>query len=108
MFGFSRKRKHESDEAELAPTQDDCIAICKEVWRQSPPPQTNDPAALAKEIDRFAEGAFDYMYKRFPATKHARPFNLWLIVFTAISEAKTHPPLVVKAAIDLLRTKYKK
>ena len=106
MFGFFG-RKRRSEDAEVGSTQDDCIAICKEVWRQSPP-QTNDPDTLAKEIDRFAEGAFDYMYKRFPTTRHVQPFNLWLIVFTAISDAKTHPPPVVNAAIDLLRTKYKK
>ena len=46
------------------------------------------------------------MYTKFPITKHAPPSVLWMAVFTAVLESKTHPTDEVNKAVNLLRAKY--
>ena len=107
MSGILRDRERVLNDERIRRTQDECIAICRDVWRTANPPQRTDPAALAEDIDRFAVGAFRYMFTNHPSTKDAPPYHLWLIVFTSILEAKTHPTPLVNEAIELLRAKYK-
>jgi hypothetical protein len=107
MSGFTLDQEQVLNDERIRRTQDECIAICRDVWRTATLPPRSDPAALAEDIDRFAVGAFRYLHTNHPATKHAQPFDLWLIVFTSILEAKTHPTPLVNEAIELLRSKYR-
>jgi hypothetical protein len=107
MPGFTLDQEQVLNDERIRRTQDECIAICRDVWRTGNPPPRSDPAALAEDIDRFAVGAFHYLHTNHPSTKHAQPFDLWLIVFASILEAKTHPTPLVNEAIELLRSKYR-
>jgi hypothetical protein len=94
-------------DAEIKATYDLCVAAFTKTWRDLNP-TASTPEGLAAEIERFAQGAFSWMFTRFPITQHAPPFTLWLAIFTAILEANTHPKDLTNKAIDLLRDKYRK
>jgi hypothetical protein len=61
---------------------------------------------LADRIEAFAAPAFAGMLQHYPSTKSAPAGMLWMMVFTAILESKTHPVDEVNAAIAQLEAKY--
>lgn len=63
-------------------------------------------APLAERIDVFSVVAFRGMFENYPSTKSAPIGTLWMMIFTAILESKTHPAAEVNAAIAKLEAKY--
>ena len=57
-------------------------------------------------MERFSTDAFRFMFENFPLTKHAPPFSLWMIIFAAVQDAKTHPQVLLDDAIEVLRKRY--
>ncbi len=101
-----RKRQDGADiEAEGKAIFDLCVEAFKRTWIGLNP-KTETPEALAAQIEEFSQSAFRFMFTRFPITKEAPPYFLWLTVFTAVLESKTNSTDRVNKAIDLLRAKY--
>jgi hypothetical protein len=106
MFGWFRKKPTADDiAAEGKAIFDVCVKVFRKTWTDLNP-QADTPEELAAEIEKFSHTAFRLMFTKFPLTKEAPPYFLWLTVFTAVLEAKTHPAEQVNKAIDLLRAKY--
>jgi hypothetical protein len=61
---------------------------------------------LHDRIDAFAAPAIAGILQNYPSTKHAPPQMLWLMIFTAIQESRTHPMTEVNAAVAELQKKY--
>lgn len=61
---------------------------------------------LWQRIEAFAQPAIAGMMQHYPSSKHAPPGMLWMMIFTAILESKTHPADEVNAAIAQLEAKY--
>ena len=105
MGWFGKKPDAADIEAEAKAIFDLCVEAFKRTWIGLNP-KTPTAEALAAEIEEFSQTAFRFMFTRFPLTKEAPPYFLWLTVFTAVLESKTHDPDQVNKAIDLLRAKY--
>jgi hypothetical protein len=82
-------------DAQIKATQKQCIEVFKRTWRELNP-EASTPEELASEIENFSSSAFRFMFTNFPITKHAQPFPLWLLIFTAVLESHTHPTDLVK------------
>ena len=105
-MGWFRKKSSAGDiEAQCKAIFDVCVEAFRRTWTGLNP-QATTPEALAAKIEEFSQGAFQFMFTKFPLTKDAPPFFLWLTVFTAVLESKIHPADQVNKAIDLLRAKY--
>lgn len=106
MFGWFRKK---SKEPNARPQVEAATKVCVEVftrtWRDLDP-KAETPDELAYEIEKFSSDAFRFMFEKFPITKHAPPFSLWMIIFTAVQGAKTHPQTQLNEAIAMLRERY--
>jgi hypothetical protein len=105
MGWFSKKPQAPDIDAEVKAISDLCVAAFKRTWTDLNS-KADTPEALAAEIEDFSQSAFQFMFTKFPLTKQAPPYFLWLTVFTAVLESKTHPTAQVNHAIDLLRAKY--
>jgi hypothetical protein len=105
MGWFSRKPQAPDIEAEVKAISDLCVEAFKLMW-SGLNSKADTPEALAAEIEEFSQSAFWFMFTKFPLTKQAPPYFLWLTVFTAVLESKTHPTAQVNEAIELLRAKY--
>ena len=115
MFGWFREKKQPRHEengvtsdlaAQIQTTCDLCIAAFTKTWRDLDHPPASTPEQLSAEIEKFSVNAFHAMFTNFPLTKHLPPDNLWLMVFTSVLKARTHPNELVNKAIALLETKY--
>ena len=102
---FWKKRKAPTDQV-----MDDAAKIIEalkpkwEMFCQTIPFRADVP--LANRIEAFASPAMAGMMQQYPSTKSAPPSVLWLMVFTAVLESKTHPTADVNAAIAQLEMKY--
>jgi hypothetical protein len=107
---FRNRRKQDALESEIVELQKALITIFTEAWRDEcqsiGAPAGVSAKALASMMEAFSAAAFRVMFERFSITKHAPPRTLWLIVFTSVLEAKTHPTVTVDAAIEILRSRY--
>jgi len=63
-------------------------------------------APLAERIDAFSVVAFRGMFENYPSSKSAPIGALWMMIFTAILESKTHPAAEVDTAVATLEAKY--
>ncbi len=61
---------------------------------------------LWQRIELFANPALEFMFQNYPSMKHAPPKLLWMMIFTAILESKTHPTEEVNTAICQVLAKY--
>jgi hypothetical protein len=106
MFGWLRKKQPQSNvDAQIRLIQDQCVAVFTKTWRDLHS-RASTPEELASEIEKFSTSAFRFMFTNYPLTKHTPRYALWIIIFTSVFEARTHPTELVNRAIDLLRTKY--
>jgi hypothetical protein len=106
MFGFLRSKQKPELSADLVK---ETLATCTEVFKKTwlgVLHKSISGAELAAEMEYFSTSAFKFMFEKFPVTRTAPPFVLWLAVFTAVAEAKTHPTSTVNEAVELLRRKY--
>lgn len=105
-MGWFKKKKTAADiEAEVKAITGLCVEAFRRTWRDLEH-QSVTPEAVAAEIEEFSQSAFRFMFTKFPLTKEAPPYYLWLTVFTAVLESKTYPTERVNAAIELLSAKY--
>ena len=104
MFGWFKKKESDAG-GELRETMALCIEIFRRTWLDA---KHSSPTAieLASEMEVFSASAFHLMYEKFPITRQAPPMVLWLTVFTAVAEAKTHSQDLVNGAVEILRQKY--
>jgi hypothetical protein len=106
MFGWFSKKQTQADlDAEAKQIYVQCVEVFKRTWAELNP-RAATAEQLAFEIEQFSADAFRFMYTKFPLTKHAPASLLWMAVFTAVLECRTHPTDQVNNAIDLLRAKY--
>ena len=106
MFGwFKRKQRQKDSDARVKATISLCTEIFRRTWLDAVHNSTT-PLELAEEMELFSQSAFRLMYEKFPITRQAPPFLLWLTVFTAVAEASTHPQDTVNDAIEMLRQRY--
>lgn len=102
---FWKKRKTPAEQ--VKGDTDAIVASLGPKWRmfcQAVPFKPEVP--LADRIEAFAAPAIAGMLQHYPTTKSAPPGLLWMMVFTAILESKTHPAAEVNAAIAQLEAKY--
>ena len=106
MFGWFRKKSDPPDvEAQIKAVYDVCVGAFTKTWLDLNP-RTTTIEELAVEINKFGVMATQIMFTKFPIMKQAPGKVIWLIIFTAVLEAKTHPVDDVNKAIDLLRARY--
>jgi hypothetical protein len=106
MFGWFGKKSAQADiDSQAKAAYEQSVEIFKRTWAELNP-KASTPEQLAHEIELFSGNAFRFIYTKFPITKHAPPSILWMAVFTAVLESKTHPTDEVNKAINLLRAKY--
>jgi len=65
-----------------------------------------DDMPLADRIEAFSAPAMAGMFKHYPSTKVAPPGVLWMMIFTAVLESKTHVVADVNAAIAQLEARH--
>ncbi len=83
-----------------------CIEAFKRTWRDLPHNSVS-PEDLADEIEMFSVSAFRFMFEKFPLTKEAPPYFLWLTIVTAVLESGSYSTDLVNQAIELLGGKYR-
>lgn len=102
---FWKKKKTLTDQVKAH--SDAIVASLNPKWKvfcQTMPFKVEVP--LADRIEAFASPAIAGMLQHYSWTKAAPPGMLWMMVFTAILESKTHPVADVNAAIAQLEAKY--
>ena len=82
----------------------DALARKWKLYCEKLPYTADDPLAL--RINDFATVAIPAMHVHVPSTKAAPPGALWMMIFTAIQESKTHPQKELNKAIAELEAKY--
>ncbi|MBX9682152.1 MAG: hypothetical protein K2X41_00020 [Hyphomicrobium sp.] len=63
-------------------------------------------ATLAERIDSFSVVAFRGMFENYPSTKSAPIGALWMLIFNAVMQSKTHSVAELNAAVATLEAKY--
>lgn len=102
---FWKKKKSPADQVKA--DMDAIVTSLGPKWKmfcQTLPFKADVP--LADRIEMFATPAIAGMMQHYPSTKSAPPGMLWMMIFTAILESKTHPAAEVNAAIAQLEAKY--
>jgi hypothetical protein len=106
MFGWFGKKPTQADiDSQAKAAYEQSVEVFKRTWAELNP-KASTPEQLAYEIEQFSGSAIRFMYTKFPITKHAPPSVIWMAVFTAVLESKTHPTDEVNKAVNLLRAKY--
>lgn len=107
MFGLFKKRNSYPPEQDLAVLTRAACRDIKEKWiyfNNTIHYKTEVP--LAERIDAFAQPVSQFYRDKYPQLFVGGPQIFWIITCAAITEASTHPPDIVSAAVPQARAKY--